>query len=129
VLGLFVPKIMASISAHQGAPFLIAGGKMELYRSEGFLSEPQAPPAQLVKKIYKKGERLFPGDDSVLSWPNLEPIATKPFNSFCVPLMTLGKVTGIVLLARSSDSKAFSKCEVEFARLASSIIAPVIETP
>ena len=43
--------------------------------------------------------------------------------------MTLGKVTGLVLLARSSDTKAFSKCEVEFARLASSIIAPVIETP
>jgi len=126
-LDYFLYEVMVFTHAVRGGLFLVQKKELILHRSDGFLTPPRLPHRRLVERVLDEGEVSLANGRGVLSWPTLEPVGNGAVGSVCIPLISGGKIRGLVLLERHKPSEAFSQSEIEFTQIAAALAAPALE--
>ena len=134
---VFLRNVLAVTASAQAVLFVREGARLVVLRSLGFFQQPRVPeeqPQGVVPLVDQLESYLRETGDSLMaaggafSWPAMVPLRDEAADMLCLPMHTLGRVNGLLLVYHEKDKgRAFSRSDVEFLWISCTLIAGAIE--
>ena len=109
-------QVLECTGSLNGAVYLLEERSLVPLSLRGSVPELPAPSSGLVKRIQEglgSAGSLEGGKYQVLSWPGLRPVLDGTANAVCLPLCTMGRCNGIVVIGRQPGAEALSAGDCE----------------